>query len=621
MNIAEQQLIGATPLGNERCRFIVWAPRADRVDLELDTHPVRSLSLPPQGDGYFHLDVDDVPVGTRYKFRLDHGPPRPDPASRFQPQGVHGPSQVIDHHFPWTDHAWRGLPIHDYIIYELHVGTFTTEGTFDAVIDQLRQLQELGITAIELMPVAQFPGSRNWGYDGVHPFAVQESYGGPAGLRRLVNHCHQHGFAVILDVVYNHFGPEGNYLDEFGPYFTKKYQTPWGAAINLDDEYSDHVRRYFIDNALHWFRDFHIDALRLDAVHAIHDESAIPFLCELAAAVDQESRRSTRHHYLIEENDRNDARHVLAPQQGGYGLAAVWNDDFHHSLHAALTGERNGYYEDFGSLNELAKSLQEGFVYTGQYSRFRKRRHGSSSVDVPAERLVVFAQNHDQIGNRMFGERLGRLVSLEALKLAAGVTLLAPRVPLLFMGEEYDDPAPFLYFVSHRDEALIEAVRRGRRQEFKAFQWDQEIPDPQAPETFAASKLNHDLSDTGNHRVLRDFYHQLIRLRKQVPALRLLDKNHLAVSVFDPHQVVLMHRWASESQTLSLFCFSKSPKELPLLIPGGRWKKVLDSADELWSGGGSTLPAEIIGGATVALHVPPESCVVYQQQAAGSKET
>jgi len=388
------------------------------------------------GRGYHEALVTDVEPGERYFFRLPQDKDRPDPASRLQPDGVHGPSQVVPREFAWRDEGWQGLPIENYIIYELHVGLFTAAGTFAALISQLDYLVELGITALELMPVAQFPGRRNWGYDSVFPFAAQNSYGGPEGLKKLVDACHRRGLAVILDVVYNHLGPEGNYFMDFAPYFTDRYQTPWGRALNFDGADSDEVRYFFIQNALQWVGEFHVDALRVDAVHAIMDRSPITFIEQLAEAVKREATRLDRQIYLIAESADNNARLVRERERGGYGLDAQWNDDFHHCLRTLLTGELDGYYRDYGEFYQLLKAYREGFVYSGEYSEFRRRSHGSTSRDIPPRCFVVFAQNHDQVGNRCLGDRLSASVTLEDLKLAAGLTLLSPYIPLLFMGEE-----------------------------------------------------------------------------------------------------------------------------------------------------------------------------------------
>jgi maltooligosyltrehalose trehalohydrolase len=525
-------------------------------------------------DGYWSCDVGGVAAGTVYDYQLDGGTICPDPASRHQPRGVHGPSAVVDTSFVWSDGDYRPPALSDYVIYELHVGTFSEAGTFDGVIEHLDELATLGVTAVELMPVAQFPGERNWGYDGVFPFAVQHSYGGPSGLQRLVDSCHGRGLAVILDVVYNHLGPEGNYLGEYGPYFTDTYRTPWGDAINFDGVGSDDVRQYFIQNALYWLRTLHIDALRLDAVHAIIDRSADPFLAELR-------RRCDGHGYLIPESDGNDRRLVTTTDRGGFCLDAQWNDDFHHALHTILTRETDGYYADFGSLDQLAKAYREGFVYSGQYSRYRRRRHGSSSRDIEADRLVVFAQNHDQVGNRAQGDRLASLVPHEALKLAAGAVLLSPYIPLIFMGEEYGETAPFLYFTSHTDPELGEAVRRGRRAEFAAFGWTGEVPDPQSPSTFHRSRLTREANET-----ILDYYRHLIELRRGIPVLGRPSKSGIEVSCTG--NTLTVHRGDAVVVTMN---FGEEPAEVTL--PQGEWFVRSDSSSRRWGGPGSTHEEEL----------------------------
>ncbi|MGB9079836.1 MAG: malto-oligosyltrehalose trehalohydrolase, partial [Desulfuromonadaceae bacterium] len=434
--------------------FRVWAPSVTSVEVELaGTAPLKS---PLQRDGEYFQGLLPAAPGDRYWYWLDGSLRRPDPASRSQPEGVHGPSQVIDPAFAWSDSRWQGIALEEYIFYELHVGSFTPHGTFDGVISRLDYLVDLGITSVELMPVAQFPGERNWGYDGTFPFAPQNSYGGPDGLKRLVDACHARGLAVTLDVVYNHLGPEGNYLHGFGPYFTDRYRTPWGDAVNFDGPGSDPVRGYFISNALHWITEYHIDALRLDAIHGIFDFSALHILRELAESVHRQGAALGRRVYVIAESDLNDVRVINPPESGGHGLDAQWNDDFHHALRALLTGDRTGYYADFGLFSDVVKSFEEGFVLSGGYSSFRRRRHGSSSAGIAPDRLVVFSQNHDQVGNRMRGERPGEHLSTQQLKLAAATVLLSPYLPLLFMGEEYAESAPFPYFVSHGDADLVE---------------------------------------------------------------------------------------------------------------------------------------------------------------------
>jgi maltooligosyltrehalose trehalohydrolase len=606
--------LGAIYLGGGHCRFLVWAPLAVRVEVRL-VSPGESL-LPLQKDerGYFSGVIANVEPGCLYFYRLNGEQDFPDPASRFQPQGVHGPSQVVDPRFSWEDVHWSGLPLKDYVIYELHVGTFTPEGTFDAVIPYLDELKELGLTALELMPVAQFPGERNWGYDGVYPFAVQNSYGGPLGLKRLVNACHQRGLAVVLDVVYNHLGPEGNYLAAYGPYFTHRYHTCWGPALNFDGPESDEVRRFFLENALFWGSEYHIDALRLDALHAIVDLSPQPFVAELAETVYRARERWNRKFYLMAESDLNDVRLIRTPELGGYGLDAHWNDDFHHALHTLLAGEQTGYYQDFGRLEQLAKAWREGFIYSGEYSPYRRRRHGSSTRDIAPERLLVFAQNHDQVGNRLGGERLSQLVSSEALKLAAGVVLLSPFLPLLFMGEEYGEVAPFLYFVSHSDPALIEAVRQGRKEEFAAFGWPGEPPDPLDEVTFFRAKLDHSLRQEGEHRVLLEFYRELLRLRQELNLLTDLGRQDRNVQGYEREKVLWVRLNGERAEAVILVYFGKEPLDLSLPWPGGGWRKRLDSAETRWGGPGSQAPPVIQTDNETCLRLPPLSLMVYLRQ-------
>ena len=464
---------------------MLWAPYCRQVSLHILGANERIVDMKRDERGYHLAVVEPMEAETRYIYRLDSSRELPDPASRFQPEGVHGASQPVDTSgFEWADREWSGVDLDNAIFYELHVGTYTPSGTFEAVIDHLGDLCALGVTTLELMPVAQFPGARNWGYDGVFPFAPQNTYGGPEGLRRLVDAAHACGLAVALDVVYNHLGPEGNYLGEYGPYFTDRYRTPWGQAINYDGAGSDEVRRFCLENALYWLERYHLGALRLDAIHGIFDFSAIPFLAELKMNVAELSKRLGRRLDLIAESDLNDSR-VIAPQQrGGYEIDAQWSDDFHHSLHTLLTKERTGYYRDFGRVWHLARTLKDGWCYSGQYSQFRQRRHGNLAEGSSSSQFVVCDQNHDQVGNRAAGERLSALVDFEALKLAAGVTLLSRFVPLLFIGEECGATAPFQYFISHLDPKLVEAVRRGRREEFESLGWQDLVPDPQDEATF-----------------------------------------------------------------------------------------------------------------------------------------
>jgi maltooligosyltrehalose trehalohydrolase len=600
-------LLGATPREDRGCEFLVWAPHADSVAVRL-VAPAEGLFPLARGErGYFHGMLSRAGPGSLYYYVLDDNKERPDPASRSQPHGVHGPSQVVAPDFPREDGPWPGLFLPHYVIYELHTGTFTAEGTFDALIPRLDALKELGVTAVELMPVAQFPGNRNWGYDGTYPFAVQNSYGGPEGLKRLVNACHRLGLAVVLDVVYNHLGPEGNYLGDFGPYFTDRYRTPWGPALNFDGPCSDEVRRYFVENALYWVRDCHIDALRLDALHAIFDRSPRPFLVDLAEAVHREAARLGRPVYLVAESDLNDVRLIRPRDVGGYELDAHWNDDFHHALHALLTGERAGYYEDFGLLRQLGKAYREGFVYSGEYSPYRHRRHGSSSRGIPPERFVVFAQNHDQVGNRFAGERLTHLVSFEALKLGAGAVILSPFIPLLFMGEEYGEEAPFLYFVSHSDPGLIEAVRKGREAEFAAFGGQGEPPDPQAEETFLSSRLDLDLARQGNHRILRAFYRELLSLRKRCVTLSRVEE----ILVYEKEGLLLARLGSEALEVIALFNFSRTETTGSLTWPPGTWLKELDSADRCWGGEGGRVPPVIRGAESTVVALAALSFALF----------
>jgi maltooligosyltrehalose trehalohydrolase len=593
----------------------VWAPSVERVAVRAEGRPDTPL-LRIQG-GYHQGEVEGVAAGTRYRYVLDGQRERPDPASRFQPEGVHGPSEIVPRDFAWTDQSWRGLPLERHIIYELHVGTFTDEGTFDAAIDHLPGLRDLGITALELMPVAQFPGSRNWGYDGVGLFAAQNSYGGPRGLKRLVDAAHRHGLAVLLDVVYNHLGPEGNYLGDFGPYFTDRYKTPWGPALNFDGAESDAVRRFFIENALYWVTDCHIDGLRLDAVHAIVDPSPRPFVAELIEAVHRRATELNRAVHIIAESASNDARLLRPPELGGLGADAQWNDDFHHALRTLITGERGGYYQSYGRLSQLAKAFREGFVYTGEYSPFHQRRHGTPTTGIPPRRFVVFSQNHDQVGNRMLGERLAETAPFEALKLAAGAVLLSPFLPLLFMGEEYGERAPFLYFVSHGDPGLIDAVRRGREDEFAGFGWSGEPPDPQDAATFARSRLNRGLAREPLHATLLEFHRTLLRMRRDHPALGGREPVGVAVEHDQRERMLLVRRWSGEDELAVAMHFAPAPGPTVLRLPPGEWRLALDSAHGRWGGPGSLLPERMASDGHADVEMPPWSLAVYERSGGG----
>ena len=543
------------------------------------------------GDGWFEATVDGLARGARYMYVLDGRRERPDPASRALPDGVHGPSEVVDTSaFAWTDGGWRGLALKDMVLYEVHVGTFTPEGTFEAIVPRLPRLQALGVTAVELMPVASFPGTRNWGYDGVGLFAPQRSYGGPLGLQRLVDACHARGLAIVLDVVYNHLGPEGNYLAEFGPYFTDRYRTPWGQAVNYDGDDSRGVRDFVLANALYWVREYHVDGLRLDAVHGIVDAGPVHILREVNNAVQRLARRLGRRVPVVAESDLNDRRVIEPARRGGYGLAGQWSDDFHHSVHTLLTGERSGYYADFGSLEQLAKAYTDGFVYDGRPSTFRGRPHGTSSRDLPGERFVACVQNHDQVGNRAQGERLSSLVDFERLKLAAAALLISPYVPLLFMGEEYGERAPFLFFTDFEDHALREAVTRGRREEFAAFGWTGAVPDPQDATSFRRSRLAWDVQDREPHAWLWQYYRALLAMRRRYPALAVGGKRRLRAQVKDVKILVVLRRAFAGATALVVLNFAPDVRSVPLRLPAGRWRRVLDSGEERYGGPGPQTP-------------------------------
>jgi maltooligosyltrehalose trehalohydrolase len=541
------------------------------------------IAMAKSGDGY-HEAIVECGEETRYFFNIE-GTDRPDPASRLQPEGVHGPSEIVADNFVWTDREWRGIPLDDYVIYELHVGTFTSEGTFDAIIPKLDALRALGITVVELMPIAQFPGTRNWGYDGTYMGAAQNSYGGPKALKRLVDACHARGLALALDVVYNHLGPEGNYLSEYGPYFTDRYKTHWGSALNFDGAQSDHVRWFFIHNALQWIDEFHVDALRVDAVHAIVDHSAEPFLQDLTTAVRTRAQELGRQVYTIAESDLNDPRVITSKEQLGLGFDTQWTDDFHHSLHAILTGEQDGYYQGFGRAGDLARVLKTGYLYTGQYSPYRGRKYGADPRTSDGRKFIVSAQNHDQVGNRMLGERLSTLVSWDQLKVIAAAVILSPFIPMIFMGEEYGEKAPFQYFTSHTDSDLIEAVRRGRLEEFDDFEWEGEPPDPHDEQTFERSKLRWESLQREEHQMILGLYRSLLRVRRETPALRTLDLSRVEAHADDARGVLLVRR----DTVLLAFNFGEKTATVEIPFAPAAWKAIIDTGAKI-EGGRITLP-------------------------------
>jgi len=588
------------------------------------------------GDGYWRITVPDAPEGTEYFYRLDGSLNRPDPASRAQPHGVHGPSQVIDPRtFSWTDRHYRPPALSDMVIYELHVGTFTPKRTFQGVIERLDDLVAMGINAIELLPVAQFPGTRNWGYDGVFPFAAHSAYGGAKGLAELVDAAHARRVAIILDVVYNHLGPEGNYLRDYGPYFTDWYTTPWGEALNFDGPYSDEVRAFFIENARYWLEDLHIDGFRLDAVKKIIDNSARPFLEELATRVEQLSIRTGKERVLIAESLGNDSRVIRPREHGGLGMHSEWLDDFHHALHALLTGERFGYYQDFGEVEQLRRSFSEAYTLSGQYSHYRRRRFGNSAADCDPTSFVTYIQNHDQIGNRPFGDRIGETLNWEARKLAAGAVLLSPYVPMIFMGEEYDDPAPFLYFVSHGEPHLVQQVRSGRRRDFPEISRDRDVPDPQDEMSFERSTLDWSLRNQGRHALLAQFYRELIRLRRAVQAIPPdeppIERKQLPpdeqpllqpqltlrerLSVQSTEETVAVVRRTAEGLVVVLLNFALQPREIHFEGEYTEFQVLLDSSARRWDGPGTSNPEHLAAEHTIRLN--PRSIVLLVEGPTG----
>jgi maltooligosyltrehalose trehalohydrolase len=545
-------------------KFGVWAPKAEKVSLNW-----RNQTLPMDGPnqrGWWTLEVQQAGCGDRYAFLLDDDPTcYPDPRALRQPEGVHGPSELYDHTlFQWHDQLWRGAPKIGSVLYELHIGTFTQAGTFDSAIERLQYLADLGVTHVEVMPVAGWAGNQGWGYDGVALFATHEPYGGPDAFKRFVDACHAKGLSVILDVVYNHFGPVGNYAVKYGDYLNTKRNTPWGDAVNLDGEGSDEVRRFFVDNALMWLKDYHCDGLRFDAVHAFIDLSAVHFMEQLSTEVERLSATLAKDFYLIAESDLNDPRVVRSREANGYGMDSQWSDDFHHALVALLSSPKEretGYYKDFGTLADLHKALKHSYVYTGQYSGSRKRRHGRPSDGLSAHHFVHFDQNHDQVGNRAKGERLEHLIGLDAAKVSLGLLLTAPFIPMLFMGEEWATSSPFLYFADHEDEELRRQVAEGRQKEFAAFGFGDDIPNPEEQETFEASKLNWDEQGEGKHADMLAWVRSLIKLRRSHVCFNDGDMHSVRVSSSDENRTLVMER----DQARVLINFGEKPHTFPLL--------------------------------------------------------
>lgn len=589
----------------------IWCPGKSNVKIEI---PGKNLVMPlnPVERGYWILQSEKITPGDRYRFIINDEKIFPDPASASQPDGVHGLSEAVDLSvYSWNDTSWNNKALADYIIYELHTGTFTGEGTLTAIIDKLPYLKTLGINAIEIMPVAQFPGSRNWGYDGVFPFAVQNSYGGYRALQQLVDACHHQAIAVILDVVYNHLGPEGNILGICGPYFTGKYITPWGQAINFDDSGCDGVRDFFIENAMMWLRDFHIDALRLDAVHAIKDLGAKHFLAELSDNVSELEKITERTYYLIAECDLNDPKYIQNRDECGYGMHAQWIDEFHHALRVTAGEKSAAYYSDFKGIRHLAKSYRDAYVYDGIFSEYRNRTFGTSASHLPSEKFVVFSQNHDQVGNRMKGERSSHLVNFEMQKLLAGAVLISPYIPMLFMGEEWGASSPFLYFVSHTDSELIEAVRKGRKEEFKEFYAQGEAPDPQSEESFIRSKIPWPDADKEPHSTMLAYYKALIDFRKKHRNFLLRETGQFEVYCHESDKAIGLSYNKNEALLLCILNFSISVKHLADYTPDEKLNTLFNSADPQWNGK-HPLPVELKKGMPIQL--PPESITIYSNQ-------
>lgn len=544
-----------------RVEFRIFAYDKKEVCVIIKTGAgVEEFPMQEEQPHLYSITVEGLGIELLYKFKLD-GEEYPDPYSNFQPSGVHGFSQLIDHEsYRWQDSQWKGLDPEELIIMEIHVGTFTEAGTFSAIVDKLDYLLELGINAIELMPVAQTPGKWNWGYDGANLFSVNHNYGTPDDLKNLIDHCHQKNIAVILDVVYNHFGPEGNYLHAYGPYFTHKHETPWGAALNYDDRYREYTREMVLNNVGYWLKLYRFDGLRLDAVHTIVDSSPIHILQEISLLVKNLSIKHGRKMFVTAESDGNNVRLINPLDEGGYGIDAQWMDDFHHCIHTALTGEQEGYYIDYGPIEDFSK-VYKNYLYTGEYSKCWDKPRGTDGSQNPGKQFVVCIQNHDQVGNRAKGDRLSTLVEFPYLKAAAGLLLFSAYVPLLFMGEEYGEQRPFLFFTDYQDPGLQKAVSEGRREEFKNFTWE-DVPDPQAEETFYSSKLTPKRDWSDKNYMLFCFYKDLIRMRKNHPVLKTLDKFNLDVSVDSENQVVKIARWNEQKMLVALVNLGDADVEL-----------------------------------------------------------
>jgi maltooligosyltrehalose trehalohydrolase len=607
---------GARP-ADDGVLFRVWAPSPERIAVRV-SHPHESTYPMTRGeDDVFTATIPGLSPGAEYLFELDGNRARPDPVSRLQPHGVLAPSRLIDPDaFEWTDAQWKGLPLEQFVIYELHTGTFTADGTFAAISERLRYLRDIGITAVGLMPVATFAGDRNWGYDGAYLYAPHPVYGGPDGLKRLVDACHREGLAVVLDVVYNHLGPEGNYLGEYGPYFTDRYRTPWGNAINFDGPLSGGVRRFFIDNALYWLSEYHIDALRLDAVHAIYDFGARHILREIADAFHERARALGRSAYLIAESDLNDTRIINPANVGGHGLDAQWSDDFHHSLHTILSGSRRGYLGDFGRIEHLRKAIVEGYVYDGRYSNFRRRRHGTSSAPNPGSQFVVFNQNHDQIANACAGTRLSGLVGSAQQRLAVTILMFAPNLPMLFMGEEFAASSPFHYFTSFDDLALGRAVSLGRKREYEDFFTARSFPDPQSPETFAISRIDWSEPEHSPHREMLELTRALISIRKRTSSLSNCRKDLTRANFSEAARWLVIERTDPDGPMAFVVCNLREISQRISVPHGAAGASLVFFTEEARFGGLSEVssPPAVLGPADDSIALPPFSAALYLPQ-------
>ncbi len=592
--------IGANYNGG-KSEFVVWAPNQTKVSLVLPEQN-EILKMDSLEDGYWQLKAKNIKPNARYMFRLADGVDRPDPVSHFQPDGVFGSSAIVDHScFQWKDGDWLGFKLKDMIVYELHIGTFSRQGTFGGAKSRVAELSEMGVNAVELMPVSQFSGTRNWGYDGVYPFAVHNSYGGPEELKQLVQEFHSEGIAVILDVVYNHFGPEGNFLKDFGPYFLFNRMTPWGASINFDGPSSVNVRDFFFENAFHWFKNYHIDGLRLDAVFEIIDKSPKHFLKELSEKVEELSTETSRKLMLIAENDHVDPEMIKATELGGYGLDALWHDNLHHSIHAILTGERNWYYSSFTTLSKIAESLNEGYENSAALSAGQNSMICSRMLFSPSK-LVVFSQNHDQVGNRPLGDRLITIAGIEAAKLAAGIVILSSFNPLLFMGEEYGEDAPFLFFTDYSDKTLGEKVRVGRAKELKKNGWKiRSTNPPQDKKTFAKSKINWDKRIRGRGKQIINYYKKLINLRRLNEGLS-NNPSKTKYLVIEEKSLLFIEKELIDSKLVIVGNFSVVQQGFQFPFKGKEYIKVLDSADSQWAGPGSSLPNKVSVGDKLSMN-------------------